>query len=68
VVPIILAFRFRDAQALAQNTPEDDAILGLLEDLRQGGKRELDTTPNKESLFSDVWRACAQHDTDWGQR
>jgi type I restriction-modification system DNA methylase subunit len=44
MVPIILAIRYKDAQAMAENTPEDDAILWALNELRTGGKRELDDT------------------------
>lgn len=44
MVPIILAIRHKDSQALAANTPEDDAIQWALMELRTGGKRELDDT------------------------
>lgn len=41
---IILAIRRKDSQALAGNTREDDAIQSALQELRTGGKRELDDT------------------------
>jgi type I restriction-modification system DNA methylase subunit len=46
MVPIILAIRHLDSQALNERTPEDDAILWALNELREGGKRALDDTLN----------------------
>lgn len=47
MVPIILAIRHKDAQALAKDTPEDEAIVWALQYIREGGKRELDTVLNQ---------------------
>jgi len=46
MVPIILAIRHLDSQALNERAPEDDAILWALNELREGGKRALDDTLN----------------------
>jgi type I restriction-modification system DNA methylase subunit len=46
MIPIILAIRQKDAEAL-DSMPEDKSILWAVETLQEGGKRDLDTILNQ---------------------